>query len=244
MGILHPICDASLHRYRVSAVYKEVQRNLAPTTYTSGWKSGDNEVFKEANGGRSYIATGAGAVNNMPEGVTVDIHSASMEMEDFHWYFVENEKKIRSLGGSANEKASAMTATEAEISAADQNSLLETLANNLESGFKRAVSYCAMFEGLWKPDQVENNLDQISINLPRDFASPRLTVEEVRVLLEMRMQRVVSESELHRQLGNGGWLLEDAEAIIEELNGEGPALSLPGFNDDSVNQQEAVPDET
>ncbi len=207
MGIIHQICDVALHKYRVSAVYKEVQRNLPPTTYTSGWKSGDIEIFKEANGGRSYIATGAGAVNNMPEGVTTSVESASMEMEDFHWYFERTDKKIQQMGGAQDTSEVNKTATEAEINASDQNSFLETLADNLERGFKRVISYCGMFEGLWSPDAVEDNLDNIEIELPRDFASPRLTVEEVRALMDMRMNRQISQDEFHRQIKSGGWLI-------------------------------------
>lgn len=223
LGFLSAVCDAELHRYRVSAVYKEVQRNLAPTTYTSGWKSGDIEVFKEANGGRTYISTGAGAVNNMPEGVTTDIVSASMEMDDFHWYFTESAKKIRQLGGNSDSQTD-KTATEANINAQEQNALLNTIADNVEAGFARAISYCAMFEGLWSPDDVEKNLDQITVSLPRDFASPRLTVDEIRALIEMRMQRLVSKDEFYRQIKNGGWMIEEVEQMIEELDNEEPLL--------------------
>lgn len=230
LGLLSPVCDAELHRYRVSAVYKEVQRNLAPTTYTSGWKSGDIEIFKEANGGRTYIATGAGAVNNMPEGVTTDVVSASMEMDDFHWYFAEAAKKIRMMGGNSD-SVTDKTATEANITAQDQNALLNTIADNVEAGFARAISYCGMFEGLWLPDAVEDNLDQITVTLPRDFASPRLTVDELRVLIEMRMQRLVSKDEFYRQIKNGGWMIEEVEQIMLELDDEEPPLIT-----DSVSQ--------
>lgn len=224
MGVIHSVCEMALHKYRVSAVYKEVQRNLPPTTYTSGWKSGDIEIFKDANSGRSYISTGAGAVNNMPADVTVSIESASMEMEDFHWYFDQADKKIKQLGGAQDTADTNKTATEAEINASDQNAMLETLASNLENGFGRIVSYCAMFEGLWPPDAVEDNLDNISIKLPRDFASPRLTVEEVRALMDMRMNRQISEAEFHRQIKNGGWLIAEVDDLLQELQDEGPDL--------------------
>lgn len=225
-GFLHPIAEACLSEYNVSAVYKEVQRNLAPTTYTSGWKQGDVEIFQEANGGRSYVATGAGAVNNMPEGVTSEILSVSMEMDDFHWYFDSSAKKRQKLGGAQSSDVQ-MTATEADIVAAGQNALLESIATSCENAWKMSFLYCGMFEGLWSPDDLESNADEIKVNLPRDFATPRLTVDEVRVLLEMRQARTISEKELQRQLSNGGWLIEDAMNILEELESESPSMDLP-----------------
>jgi hypothetical protein len=55
LGYLNSICLASLHRYRVSADYKESQRNLAPTIMNSGWKQGDIDIFKEANNQRLIL---------------------------------------------------------------------------------------------------------------------------------------------------------------------------------------------
>lgn len=222
MGFLHPICDATLHRYRVSAVYKETQRSLVPTRYTSGWKKIDKEIFGEING-RDYQVTGGYGVNNYPGEVKVGVLSAEANMQDFQWYFVESEKRIRALGG-ASDKSGAMTATEAEISASDQNALLETVADNSENGWKRAVSYCAMFEGVWPPEAVETSLDQITIDLPRDFASPRLTTDEVRVLIELKMNGDISQQELHRQIANGGWLISDVESMMQELENAGPII--------------------
>ena len=233
-GFLHPIADACLSKYNVSAVYKEVQRNLAPTTYTSGWKAGDFEIFQEANGGRSYVATGAGAVNNMPDGVTSQILSVAMSMDDFHWYFNDADKKIQRLGGSQSSDVQ-MTATEADIVATDQNALLNSIATSCENAWKMSFLYCGMFEGLWSQDNLESNSGEIKVNLPRDFATPRLTVEEVRVLLEMRQARTISEAELQRQLSNGGWLIEDAMKILEELDNESPSMDLPTIGETPQN---------
>ncbi|HAD31533.1 MAG: hypothetical protein CL578_22430 [Alteromonadaceae bacterium] len=226
MGFLHPICDATLHRYRVSAVYKETQRSLVPTKFTKGWKTIDKDIFKEING-RDYQVTGGYGVNNYPNSVEVGVLSAEANMDDFHWYFTESDKRIRMLGGTSD-KAGAMTATEAEIAAADQNALLETVADNSENSWKRAISYCAMFEGVWQPEAVESSLDQITLDLPRDFASPRLTTDEVRTLIELKMNGDISQPELHRQLENGGWLISDVDSMMQEMENQGPLI---GNND-------------
>lgn len=224
VGYLDRACNTSLYRYRVSAVYKETQRNLAPTTYTSGWKSGDMEIFTQANGGRSYVATGAGAVNNLPEGVTVSIESTSAEMTDFQWYFKNSQDKVMQMGGRGSAEAGNMTATEANILAADQNALLETIADNCEQGFKRAVSYCAMFEGLWAPDAVESSLDQITIDMPRDFATPKISVEERQQSTNEYMAGLISKAEAQRQLEQGGATVEKIAVINSEIEVEPPRV--------------------
>ena len=226
MGFIYPVCLRTLSKYRVSAVYKEVQRNLSPTTFTSGWKDGDAKIFKDANNGRTYISTGAGAVNNLPDGVAVNVSSAAAEMSDFHWYFTETDKKIRQLGGTSKEQGGNMTATEADINANDQNAMLESLASSLEDAFTKCVMYALMFEGAVQSDDLESIQDDININLPRDFSTPRLSVDEVRVLIELRMARHISEQELMRQISNGGWLVEDVQNVMDEIESEMPDLNL------------------
>jgi hypothetical protein len=225
-GFIHPICDIALHRYRVSAVYKETQRALVPTKWTKGWSEGDFELFKTING-RDYQITGGYGCNNYPGEVEVGVLSVEADMGDFHWYFDEAGKKIERLGGDRTQSATNMTATEAQIVANEQNALLESLASNAEKAWKRAISYCAMFEGLWVSDAVESSLDQITLTLPRNFAEPKLAVEEVRVLMEMRMNRDISQDEFHRQIKAGGWLIADVEQLMAEMENEGPRLPLP-----------------
>lgn len=229
MGFLHSIIDVSLQRYRMSARYKETQIANTPTKITKGWLQGDKELFSEING-RDSIMVGGYGINNMPNNVEMDVISASADMGDFHWDFERYDKLVAKLGGT-NEtgNAGALTATEAAIIAGNQNALLESLATSAENAWRRVVSYCGMFMGLWKPDAVESALEQITIDLPRDFAKSKLTVDEVRVLLEMRMQSTISEAELHRQIKNGGWLIADVDAMLAELDQQAPRMDLPEF---------------
>ena len=244
MGFIYPICLKALARYRVSAVYKEVQNSLAPSTFTTGWKEGDMEIFSQANGGRAYIATGPKAVNNLPDGVTFSIESGSSEMDDFHKYFAMNEKQVISMGGAVKGQTVAMTATEADINSADKNAMLETLSSTTEEAFAKIISYCAMFEGLTAPDSVDDyQRTMVTVKLPRDFATPKLGVDEVQALMQLRINRSISERELMRKLESGGWLIEDIETILAELEGEPPPLSLPldrpvDNNDESDDNQE------
>lgn len=235
MGFLHPIIELSLQRYRMSAKYKETQWANIPTRWTKGWQQGDLDIFKEINQ-RDYMATGGASTNNLPNNVEMGVSSASADMGDFHWDFERYDKEVAKLGGT-NESgnASNMTATESEFIAANQNALLESLAMSAEQAWKRAIAYCGVFMGVWDADAAIENLEEIIIDLPRDFAKSKLTVDEVRVLIELRMQSSISEAEFHRQLKNGGWIISEVEAMMEEMENEAPRMALPGI-DEGLNQ--------
>lgn len=216
-GFLSKICDASLHKYEVSAYHKEAIRNLAATIMTKGWKRGDMDLFKEINGGREYLATGGMQVNNLPNNVEYDILSAGGAVEPFQWYFTYIDKKILSMGGSAKQEMSNMTATEADINASEQNAKLRTIRDNLESCFTRLVNYCMMFEGALPMDSVFAKNDAVNINLPSDFETPKLSVDEVRVIIEMVTVGLKTREQAVTMLSQGGWDYQDAELTILEL---------------------------
>ena len=232
MGYLYGISDKVLQRYRVSALYKECQKALLPTTYTKGWKNGDADTFQELNG-RSNIESGAYSVNALPRDVEVTVESASSNMDDMHWYFEQSKKQVSEMGGKSGAQSSNMTATEANIIASAQNALLDTIATSEEVGFKRVLSYCAMFEGLVKPEAV-NQYDDIDLVLPRDFGTPKMGVDEVQILLEMRDRGVRTTDQVIRQLADGGWDIQDAEDTINELENDGGNLNLPPVDVEEV----------
>lgn len=226
MGMLYPICEATLYRYRVSADYKEAMRYIVPTIMTKGWQAGDHEVFKEVNGGRDQMLLGAGVVNNLPGEVDYDVLAANTELMGFERYFDANSNKIKQMGGAVKTNVEAQrTATEAEIDAAELNAQLDTLASQLEQAFRRMVSYCAMFEGVWTPEQAELRLEDIVIGLPRDFANPKLSVEEARLLLDMITSGVRTREQVVRALASGGWDEQDAEQTMSQLDEEGPSVT-------------------
>ena len=109
-----------------------------------------------------------------------------------------------------------MTATEADINASEQNAKLTSIADNLEGAFKRLVNYCLMFEGGISVDAVMNT-DAIEIDLPRDFATPKLSVEEIAKLIEFRMMGAMSPQAFKEAVEKGGWPSLGDEAELEEM---------------------------
>ena len=216
-GFLARICNVALAKYRKSAQKDEFERALSPTLMTKGWQRGDEETFKELNQGRTYIATGGNQVNNLPEGVEYDVLSVEGAVEPFQWSLEYADKKIISMGGTAKQEQANMTATEADINASEQNARLTSIADNLEGAFKRLVNYCLMFEGDIIVDTVMNT-DAIEIDLPRDFATPKLSVEEVKSYMEMVMMGVMGNDEFDAVLKKGGWRDKSVNpADLEEM---------------------------
>lgn len=230
-GFMGNICDLAYSRYRVSADYKEAMRNLPPTTYIQGMDEPAWKTFQEVNG-RSYIATGAGAVNLMDSNVQVEIVGADTQLESYERYFENNKKEVQALGGVfKDDTGAAKTATEARQDNAEQTAVLNDIVSGLEAGFKRILAYCAMFEGIFAPDQVEQNLDQIKIAMVDDFNKSKLTVEEVKEIQNLYMSGLYTLRMAIDALIAGGWAEGDAEEIMNSLQDSitgGSASIQPG----------------
>lgn len=74
-----------------------------------------------------------------------------------------------------------------------------------------------MFEGLVKPDALGAYVDDIELDLVKEFGISKLTVEEVKTLLEVYMSGLMPKEELLNILEMGGWLISDAETLLNKL---------------------------
>lgn len=217
LGFLGPICDLTYARYQMSAEYKEAMRSMPPTRDITGMTPAAFDQFNQMNG-RNYYATGANAVNFMPDGAQTSLNSASMEVEFYERYFSDNEAKIRSLGGVIISDSQAdKTATEVATNAAEQNARLTSVADGIEQAYKRIISYCMMFEGAAGQDSIESELDQITISINRDFASAKMTTEEVRAVQDLVLNGLITREMAVGKLIAGGWIEGDAEQILADL---------------------------
>jgi len=217
LGLLSPIATACLERYRVSADYKETIKNICPTSFATGWTEYAWEQFQIFNG-RDYIAFGARAMNNLPKDVEIGTLNPSITLEGFERYFESNKQKIIGLGGvwPSGEGQSTKTATQSENEASEVTSRLVTLADNLESSFRRVVAYCGMFEGLWPQDAIEQQLDNIMIELPSEFARSKISTEERKVALMEYQSGAYGINEYARILVRGGATVSDVGTILAE----------------------------
>jgi len=217
MGFISPICDLALSRYRMSAEYKETIRNLPPTTYVFGAKANFMEQFQAMNG-REYIETGSGSRNTLPEGCSVEVVGCDVQVSTYESYFDRNTEEARQMGAVLQGDVKAATATEAEIAAAETNARLVKLAQGLETAYQKAILYCGMFEGLWAPDAIEQSQDQVQVAIPRTFAKSKLSVDEVRVIMELVLAGLKPRDLAIRELADGGWSMDDAETVLNAID--------------------------
>jgi hypothetical protein len=239
-GYLRSVCAASLNRYRVSADEKEAMRHMQPTTFTRGWSQGDLELFKELNGGREYIAFGAGVSNNLPREVEVDIKGLGAETEPFEKYYERSDKKLASFGANVGgDSQQAKTATQAASEASKRVAVMNSIANNSERAIKRMVSYCGMFMGLWKPEAVEDALKTFDIKFPREFATLKLTPEDAGAIANLVLTGIYPKSEGVKMLVEGGFSVSTAEQIMNELEQQAPMPNAGSpITDNSQDSQE------
>lgn len=225
-GYLYGVCSTALDRYRLSADYKESLRVMQPTTFTSGWKGGDWALFQELNG-RDYMAFGVNVANNLPDGVTVDIKGMGVEAAPYERYLEYSARKARALGAKFDEQEVVpnQTATAARIDNSRNTAVMRSIAKSTEAAFIRVIAYCGMYMGLWGQDDIESNLDQITLVLPKDFGSPRMTVDEVATSVSTGL---ISKTEGTRILVAAGKTISEAETILDEIENQGPDIgSLP-----------------
>ncbi|CAH9015335.1 putative portal protein [Vibrio phage 137E35-1] len=244
LGYLSLLTDLALSRYRVSAAYKEAIENLLPTVNIFGINAAEWETFKEVNG-RDYIASGSRTPNIWSnESASMEIMESNQSLKQFEDYFERNEKKVRALGGVFDTDKSGMrTATEVINEAEGQSAILTPTVSSIEAGMRRMVLYCGMFEGIFAPDKLEDNMDKIGLTLPREFAVRKLSVEEVKELREHYLAGLLPKDELFKVLEIGGWTQSSAEDLLKMAD-SGSDMPQPTPAGNQTNSDQTAPPES
>lgn len=215
LGMLTPIVDLTMSRYRVSADYKESMRQLVPTTHFFGLDEHSWKTFQGVNG-RSYVAQGG--VNLWDKAVEIKVVSSDSSLEQYEKYFESNEKKIRAAGGVfPNDDKKQRTATEVIAEAESDNARFAPLVSSIEECLKRAILYCGMFEGLYSQDAIEQNIEQVTIEMNKDFTVSKLAVEEVKALGELVVTGLYPRDEFAKMLVKGGWSVSSVDDLLNSL---------------------------
>lgn len=216
-GYIAPLCHKARHRYMVSADLKERLRILQDTSFSSGWDESKKEQFTAING-RPYFAFGAGVHNFLPQDVEMDILKMTADGDALFRYMEENAKQIRAIGGRYDtDDKGQETLGEVEIKDSKEKAVLTILTNNIERAYKRLICYCGLFEGLaLEPDEID-------LKLNREFTSTKLSPEEIKAIIELRLSGLLTLEQTIKKLVAGGYLEGEAEELLAELENEGPA---------------------
>jgi hypothetical protein len=222
-GFLTAISDLAYYCYRVSADHKECLSN-PPLIIASGIE--DMDGFEEDNG-RRYFATGPHCVNVVRnENAKVTMTQSQQSQEQYDRYYDRSERKVRANGGSYKTEASVQqTAAEFMKNAEAQVAILGPMVNSIEPSIKTMCLYCGMFEGIYSVENLQSNIDDIEIKMPREFAVSKLTFNEVKTYIELFNNGQMSQAEMLKVLDLGGWLVSDAEALGLEIENSGQSLT-------------------
>lgn len=226
LGYLNGICDLTLDRYINDADYKEMLHKMPATLFIGGVDNDFDETFPQLNNGRRYIDMGGVNVLDGAD-VEVNILSATDHTGAYDSFKDRNEKEIRALGGVfPSDELRQRTAAETIIEAANMTAMLNPMVTALEQGLANAIGYCCMFEGLVSPDDVMTwASDNITVDLPREFASQKMGTEERKQLLMEYNAGTITKSTYLKLLDEGG-VIPDWEEELQALELEPPRISV------------------
>jgi len=226
-GYLYPTCMMALHRYRQSAAYKEAMFVMQPTLFSRKWTAEDMEIFKQLNG-RDYIAFGPMVANILPNEAEIEIVSPEQKFDYFENYFEASDKRARAVGAIISDPAQGadVTATKSVIDNKNSTAVMSMIVKNTEAALRRVILYCGMLEGLWGQDNIEANIEQIQLKLPREFVAVTMTAEEINSVIAALNNRLISLAEAQRKLVAGGFTIGKAEQILAELDTEAGGMRV------------------
>jgi hypothetical protein len=225
LGFLAPIADLALYRYQVSAKYKSAMSRFIPSMHIMGV---DEEVWKtfQIVNRRDFVACGEDVANiwsgSKENPVTVELLEASGSLQQFADYLELNKNTVRAMGGVfKTDSATQRTATEILEEASTSTAILMPIANNIESAINWQIAYCAMFDGLVSAEYLGEYVESIELDLPRDFGVSKLTVEEIKALLEVYSMGLLPRDEFLKIFELGGWSISTAQDLLDKLDSAG-----------------------
>lgn len=213
------IANENIAHYLNSADFEESLFMVGqPTLHISGiTKQFMDEVYKGKEirlGSRAAVMT---PVNGRAELIQLDANTAAREaMKDK----VEN---IVKLGAKIIEQGKvAKTATEDNNDTITENSVLGTIAGNVEAAFKWSLEWCAIFTGEITQDRDASD-DSIKFVLNKKFDQSHMTAADRAQLLKEYLADVITFDEVRDNLDRAGIKLgptKEAKAQIKQEQSE------------------------
>lgn len=237
LGYISPIVSKSLHRFRISADYKEsIWLNGAPVTKSSGWTDAAHQTYKNVNR-IDYIPTGPGTHVALPEGVDYEIMSWDASTSAYESYLERNEREIRAIGGQfdTTDGADAETATAATINHAKETGTLSAVALSAEQAIRQVLKYVGAYMGV-------NEIPEDVVQINRDFATPVLSPQQRAQILNEWESGFIDAEEALAQYRRGGALVSEVDALLQRVHNGDSGDDLPLTPND--NGQENIDDET
>lgn len=176
--------------------------------------SQSREQFKEANPNGVTVGENAGLQVSADGGAELmQLESAQAIMEEME----RKENRMLQIGAKIITKGGmSETAEAARIAASSENSMLETVVENIEDGFIKTLKDCALFAAA--------DPEQVVFSLNRDFWDESLTPQDVMAMIQSNDAQVMPKRDIVRRLIEGGWIksTDDPDEVLEMLAQESP----------------------
>ena len=196
---LYDLSEVNLAHYRNSADYEESSYLVGqPTPYFAGLTK---DWVKNYFAGK--VTLGSKKAVPLPVGATAGMLQASPNMLAKDG-MLHKEEQMKALGAKLVEpKTGNRTATETELEAGADSSVLSTIANNVSEAYKKAIYFCSKFLG-------EVSEDEIIFQLNTDFAIARMSAQDRQQLIAEWQSGAITFGEMR------GNLLKDGVATIKD----------------------------
>ena len=185
MGFLGRIADTCLHRYRLSADFKDYLKKMPPTNYVGVGSDFSMDNF-EQNNGTKQIAIGGNNIFST-DNFTVQSSAAGGDLNAFFQKFEESKAKLRDFGATMPGSDAEETATKTRANLAQQTAVLKPLAANLIEGTKALMYYAGIFEGAYSLDNQEAAKESITVAINTDLDTVSLSGQEMNYVVQSQL---------------------------------------------------------
>lgn len=226
---LFDLADLNVAHYRNSADYEDsVYLVGQPTPVAVGLtKDWVKDVLKGRVelGSRGVIPLPAGANFQIVQASPNSMAKEAMEMK---------ERQMVALGAKlVEQKTVQRTATEADLEAASETSVLASITNNVSASYKFSLECCSIFAGSTTVAQDAKN-DEIVYELNTDFALSTASNDDIRATIEAWQKEAITFSEMRAKLRRSGTAILDDEKARAEIKQDAETMELttPFDNED------------
>lgn len=201
---LYALSVLNIAHYRNSADYEE---SLFMAGQATPVLSGlDERWVNTVLGG--VVRLGSRAAISLPPGASAEL--LQMEANGAIFEAMEHkERQMVSLGAKlVEQKTVQRTATEADLDAAGEDSILTTITKNVSAAFKFALEWAAIFQGTTTvakdANKAEGENGGIEFELNTEFDISNLSAEDITKAIDAWMKEAIDWEEMRRVLHKAG----------------------------------------
>lgn len=206
---MYDLAVLNIAHYRNSADYEE---SCFVTGQPTVWASGLTETWiKDVLGGEVRLGSYGGIP--LPPNAAVGMIQTAPNTQPFEAMKLK-ESQMVAIGARLIRDQGTVERREVEVKneAASEASLIVTVAQNVESAYRKALEWCAMFYG--------HTSDQITLDLSYNFIYSQMTYQERQTLLNEWLEGAISFTEMRTNLKQAGIARQTNDEAKAEIDND------------------------